>query len=147
MIRELPSLPPTHKVRSNVFFYFILLLVILWDFVIACISVVLQALKLYNFYAPVTPRNFSMVAPFFWFLICVFKFIAAKNGNKSENISVTIVALVLIVGSILMEVYFMVWQPYLWKWEFPLHCVSVALDGIIFIFALVLLIIFAVSRK
>lgn len=147
MLRDLPSLPPTHKVRSNVFFYFILLLVILWDFVIAIISIVLQALKLYYFYAPTSPRNFSMVAPFLWFFICVLKFIASKYGNRSENITVTIFALVLIFGSVLMEIYFILWQPYLWSWEFPLHIVSIVLDGIIFIFAFVLLIIFAVSRK
>ncbi|KAK8884360.1 hypothetical protein M9Y10_043470 [Tritrichomonas musculus] len=147
MLRDLPNLPPTHKVRSNVFFYFILILVIFWDFVMAVISIVLQALKLYYFYAPTAPRNFSMVAPFLWFFICVLKFIASKKGNRSENITVSCIALVLIVGSIIMEIYFILWQPYLWRWEFPLHIVSIVLDGIILIFLIVLIIIFAVSRK
>ena len=144
---DLPNLPPTHKVRSNVFFYFILLLVIFWDFVATIISIVLQALKLYYFYAPTAPRNFSMIAPFLWFLICVIKFIASKLGNRSENITMMAIALVLIAGSIVMEVYFIIWQPYLWSWEFPIHIVSICLDGIIFVFGIVLIILFAVSRR
>ena len=144
---DVPNLPTTHKVRSNVFFYFLLILAMVWEFVITVIIVVLQALKLYYFQAPKSDFDFSMCAPFLWFVILVIRFVLARNGNRSEHVLLMVFSLIVTVAAIIMEVYFLIWQPYLWSWEAPLHYVSIVFDAIIAIFAIVLLIIFAISNR
>ena len=144
---DVPNLPTTHKVRSNVFFYFLLILAMVWEFVITVIIVVLQALKLYYFQAPKSDFDFSMCAPFLWFVILVIRFVLARNGNRSEHVLLMVFSLIVTVAAIIMEVYFLIWQPYLWSWEAPLHYVSIIFDAIIAIFAIVLLIIFAISNR
>ncbi|OHS97325.1 hypothetical protein TRFO_36528 [Tritrichomonas foetus] len=143
---EIPNLPKTHRVRSNVFFYFLLCLTLFWDFVVTIISIVLQAFKLYYFFSPKSAGDFSMVAPFLWFFIAVIKYIVARDGNRSEHVLLMLCSLVLMAATIILEVYFILWQPYLWSWEAPLHYVSIALDALSAVFAIVLLIIFAVSN-
>ena len=141
------TLPKTHNSRSSIIFYFLLCLTIFWDFVITIISIVLQALKLYNYPAPKSPNDFSMCAPFLWFLICYIKFQCGKHGNRSEHFGLMIAAIIFLIGSILFELYFIFWQPYLWSWEMPLHIVSIVLDGIAIIASIILMIIFIVANK
>jgi hypothetical protein len=50
------------------------------------------------------------------------------------------------IPCIIMDVYFICWQPYLYFWEFILHIISIVIEGIFFIFTLVLLILFILKK-
>jgi hypothetical protein len=139
------ELPATHPSKSVVFFHFWFNLVLLWSIVCTVILIVLQALKIYNFPAPPAHRDFSMCAPFLWFLLAIWKVLAGKAGNRSEHLLITVTALVAAIGAILFEVYFLIWQPYLWYWEQPLHITSIVFDGITIIFLIILIILFAMK--
>jgi type IV secretory pathway VirB2 component (pilin) len=136
------ELPQTHLSKSNVFYYLILSLMSVWNVICTIILVVLQSLKLYNFPVPRAAGDFSMCAPFLWFLDNLCKIWAGNAANRAEHVVVMIVCMVLTLGSILFEVYFLVWQPYVWAWESPLHIISICLDGIIMLFSALLLIFF-----
>jgi hypothetical protein len=136
------ELPETHLSKSNVFYYLILSLMSVWNVVCTIILIVLQSLKLHNFPNTTGDGNFSMCAPFLWFQDNLAKVWAGKASNRAEHFPMMIVCMVLTLGSILFEVYFIVWQPYLWAWEMPLHVISICFDVVIMIFSALLLIFF-----
>jgi hypothetical protein len=136
------EVPQTHLSKSNVFYYLILSLTSVWSVVCTNILIVLQSLKLYNFPVTAGDGNFSMCAPFLWFLINVCKIWAGKAANRAEHFLVMILCMVMALGSILFEIYFIIWQPYVWDWELPLHIISICLDGVIMLFSALLLIFF-----
>lgn len=145
-IEETIPLPPQHRIKSNVFYYFAILLNQFWNIVATIVFVVFQSLKLY--YYPMTKgrHDFTMCAPFLWFAFNIIKSTSAKYGNRSENSPLIIVALLFGIGCILMEVYFLVWQPYLFRWESPFHFVSIIIDAIVFLFSIVMMIMFVISK-
>jgi hypothetical protein len=139
------ELPALHPSKSVVLFHFWFTVASLWNVVCTVILIVFQSLKLYNFPAPPAARDFSMCAPFIWFLINVLKVWAAKSGNRSEHVPITIGAIVAAVASILFEVYFLVWQPYLWFWEQGVHITSIVVDVITIVTLIILVIVFAMN--
>ena len=141
------QLPPWHQIKSNVLFYFYTILCHLWNIIVTIFIIVLQAKKLYFFYAPASHENFSMVSPFLFFIINLIKLVLGKYGNRSENIPFLVAGIVFSIGSILMEVYFLIWQPYLWSYEAILHYISIVFDGIFIIFSIILIIIFAATKN
>lgn len=139
------ELPPTHPVKSNVFYFFWIVVAHLWNIVCTIILVVLFSLKHYYFPMTKAAADFCMVSPFLWFVVNLIKLQVGRFGNRSEHIPMMICALVLGICCILLEVYFLIWQPYLWSWEAPFHYVSICVDAIFVTFSLVLLIIFAIK--
>ena len=140
------ELPPAHRVRSSIFYYFVLQLNMLWNVVNTIILIVLQALKLYTYPASKLDREFQMVAPFLLFVLVCAKIAFAKPGNRSESFLFIILAIVFMIPSVVMDVYFLIWQPYVWSWEEPLHYVSIAFEGIFLIFSIVMIIIFILKK-
>ncbi|OHT01973.1 hypothetical protein TRFO_31049 [Tritrichomonas foetus] len=140
------QLPPWHHYKSNVLYYFLILLFHFWNFASTIVLIVIQALKIYYFPAPKAAKEFSMVAPFFWFVVNVIKLQCAKYGNRSEHLLLTIIATVLSVGSILIGVYFLVWQIYVWRWEPPFIYISIGFDCVLIVFSIILIILFAVKN-
>jgi hypothetical protein len=145
MEKERADLPPMHPSKSVVFIQFWFNLAALWNVVCTIILIVLQSLKLYNFPAPPAPRDFSMCAPFLWFLLNTWKVWAGKSGNRSEHLIMVISSICAAVGAILFEVYFLIWQPYLWYWEAPLHITSFVVEGITIVALVALVIRFAIN--
>ena len=140
------ELPPAHRVRSSIFYYFLLQLNQLWNIVNTIILIVLQALKFYNYPASKVDREFQMVAPFLLFVLVYAKIALAKPGNRSESFLFIILAIIFMIPSIIMDVYFLVWQPYLWSWEEPFHYVSIVFECIFFLFSIVMIIIFILKK-
>lgn len=140
------QLPAFHIIKSNIFYYFIIMISHLWNVVCTIILIVLQSLKLYHFPGPTAARNFSMVAPFLWFIINIIKLQLGKLGNQSENLPLIIATLVLTIGSIFFGLYFILWQLYVWSWELPIIIVSMIFDGILLIFSIILIIMFAIKN-
>lgn len=139
-------LPPTHKIRSSVFYYFLLQIMWLWNLIDTVVLIVLQSMKLYQFPAPQAARNFAMVAPF---LLCLFYCIRlwmATPGNRSEKWLLLLLSLLFMIGCVLMDIYFIIWQPYLWKWEFPFHIVSIVFEVIYFLFTCLMIIVFLAKK-
>ncbi|KAK8891263.1 hypothetical protein M9Y10_028470 [Tritrichomonas musculus] len=136
------ELPPMHHIKSNVFYYFVILLEHVWNFASAICLIIIQSFKLYYFPGPKSARNFSIVAPFLLFFINFIKLLCAKYGNRSENLIFTIASAALYIGSVFLNVYFIVWQIYIWYWELPIVMVSMILDFLLFVFTIILIIVF-----
>lgn len=139
------QLPPTHPVRSNVFYHFWLSIAQAWNFIGTCILVVIFALKHYNFPMTKSAADWCMISPFFWFVLNLIKISVGKMGNKSEHVIVMAIAIILGIVCVIMEIYFLAWQPYLWCWESPLHYVSLVIDGVMVVFSIVLVVLFAIN--
>jgi hypothetical protein len=139
------ELPPTHPSRSNVFYFFWLTFASFWNFVCSVIVIVLQSLKLYHFPAPPSARDFSMCAPFLVFFLNLGKIRAGKIANRSEHVVLMVFALIAAIGALLFDVYFLIWQPYVWTWEAPFHYVSIVVDAICILGSIILVILFAMS--
>ena len=140
------ELPPAHRVRSSVFYYFLLQLNQLWNIVNTIILIVLQGMKLYNYPMSKLDKEFQMVAPFLLFVLEFAKIQLAKPGNRSESFLFVIFGLILMIPCIIMDVYFLIWQPYVWSWEEPFHYVSIIFECIFFLFSIVMIIIFILKK-
>lgn len=131
-----------HRIRSSVYYYFFVQLNWLWVWINTIILIVLQSLKIYQFPAPNSAANFSIIAPFILFILEWTKLGFAKPGNTSEYTLYLFIALLVLIVCVLLEVYFVIWQPYLWSWELPLHIISFVFEGILFIFTILMLMVF-----
>lgn len=140
------ELPPKHRYKSHIFYYFCILFGHFWNLLSTIFLVVFQSLKLYYFPAPKIDREFSMVAPFLLFAINFTKFIFAKYGNRSEHLISIIIATVLIVVSIFLNIYFIAWQVYVWSWELPIVIISLIFNILFLIYTIIIIIFFAVKR-
>lgn len=138
------DLPPLHRSRSSVFYFFLLQLLFFWNVAYTIASIVLQGMKIYQFPTPKAAGDFSMVAPFLQFVFFLIQYFTSRLGNRSENFIVLIIALVFAVGYIMMEVYYLAWQPYEWAGELPLRVFALVLEVIAFLLTCVMLIFFAV---
>ena len=137
--------PVLHTVLSSVFYFFIIQLDWFWNIVDTIILAVIQAMKIYQFPATDFHRDFSMTAPFFLFVLCSIKLWCAKPGNRSESPLLMGFAIFFCITCIVMDIYFIVLQPYIWSWELPFHIVSLILEGIILLFSILMLIVFIVK--
>ena len=140
------ELPPSHRIRSSVFYYFLLQFNQLWNIVLTIILIVLQAIKLHSYPAGKVDREFQMVAPFLLFFLVFVRISLAKPGNRSESFVFILLSFIFMIPSIIMDVYFITWQPYVWSWELPLHIISLILEGIFFLFSIILVIVFLLKK-
>ena len=103
-------------------------------------------MKLYNYPMSKLDKEFQMVAPFLLFVLEFAKIQLAKPGNRSESFLFVIFGLILMIPCIIMDVYFLIWQPYVWSWEEPFHYVSIVFECIFFLFSIVMIIIFILKK-
>ena len=136
------ELPPTHRVRSSFFYFLILQIDWIWNFVNTIVILVLQSLKVYSFPMTYNSMVFSVIAPLFLCVLCLLKINIAKPGNRSESSFLIIIAILFCLGCGFMDIYFIYWQPYEWSWELTFHIISLVMEGIIFLFSCLMMIVF-----
>ena len=140
------ELPQAHRIKSSILYFFILQINMFWNIVNTIVLIVLQSMKVHQYPASKVDREFSIVAPFLLFFLSYVKISLAKPGNRSENFILIIISLVLMVPCIIMDVYFLVWQPYCWSWESPFHYVSIGIEVIFFFFSIIMAIVFLLKK-
>lgn len=118
-----------HQTKSSIYYHFYLEFAQFWNALCSIILIVSQIIKMYNFPYKKTQGNFSVAAPFLWCVINVVKLMILKRGNQNENSFLLLGGFLLCAVSIMLEVYFVAWQKYLWKWELPFHIISIVIDG------------------
>jgi hypothetical protein len=139
------ELPEAHPSKSFVFYHFCIVVIFAWSVVYAVMMIVLQSMKLYYYPGPKSEAGWALGSIFLWFIFALGKFDLGRAGNRSEYVPAMVCAAILAAFCIVLEVYLLVLQLYLWSWEFPLHIISIALDGISLILSVVLIIIFAIK--
>jgi hypothetical protein len=134
--------PVKHNMLSSIFYFFLLQFNWIWNIVNTVIIAIIQAMKIYQFPLKDVHRDFLMTTPFVLFVLCAIKIGFAKSGNRGESALYMAFAIFFTLTCIAMDVYLIAFQPYLWGWELPFHIISIIIEGIIFLFSVLMLIVF-----
>jgi len=137
------DLPGLGSVRSSVLYLFWVILSHFWN--VACTIALLAVFVPKSIAFPMASWELSLniASPLVWFALNLLKLACGRRGNRSEHAALMAAASVLGVCCILIEVYFIVWQPFLLRKELPLHCVSLVVDGVFVISSVVMVVLIA----
>lgn len=139
------KLESPHTVKSHVFYQFFVWIFHLWNLILSIITLVLVVRKVMLFWMKTGARDFNICSPFLLFIVNILKLELGGYGNRSEHIVLLVFACIFGLGSIAMDMYFILLQPYLWDWEIAVHSVATAWDCIFVIATIALIVIFAVK--